>query len=63
MQGAGHGTYHIETPDELQSQWFTGVKRAGVTAGASTPDWLIEGVLTRMSEFSEEKVAQKPPKR
>jgi small subunit ribosomal protein S1 len=54
----GTATYHVETPDELESQWFTGVKRAGVTAGASTPDWLIEGVLTRMSEFTEEKVAQ-----
>ncbi len=54
----GTATYHIETPEELQFQWFTGVQRAGVTAGASTPDWLIEGVLTRMSEFTEEKVAQ-----
>ena len=57
-QEQGTATYHIETPEELQSQWFTGVQRAGVTAGASTPDWLIEGVLTRMSEFTEEKVAQ-----
>ena len=54
----GTATYHIETPEELESQWFVGVRRAGVTAGASTPDWLIEGVLTRMSEFTEEKVAQ-----
>lgn len=57
-QERGTATYHIETPEELQAQWFTGVQRAGVTAGASTPDWLIEGVLTRMSEFTEEKVAQ-----
>ena len=54
----GTATYHIETPDELQRQWFAGAWRAGVTAGASTPDWLIEGVLTRMSEFSEEKVTE-----
>ncbi|HKM42522.1 MAG TPA: bifunctional 4-hydroxy-3-methylbut-2-enyl diphosphate reductase/30S ribosomal protein S1 [Limnochordia bacterium] len=54
----GTATYHIETPEELKSQWFAGVKRAGVTAGASTPDWLIEGVLTRMSEFTEGKVAE-----
>ena len=57
-QEQGTVTYHIETPEELQSQWFADVQRAGVTAGASTPDWLIEGVLTRMSEFNEEKVAQ-----
>jgi 4-hydroxy-3-methylbut-2-enyl diphosphate reductase len=57
-QEQGTVTYHIETPDELQRQWFTGVQRAGVSAGASTPDWLIEGVLARMSEFSEEKVTE-----
>lgn len=57
-QEQGTATYHIETPEELQSQWFAGVQKAGVTAGASTPDWLIEGVLTRMSEFTEEKVTQ-----
>ena len=54
----GTATYHIETPEELQAQWFSGVQKAGVTAGASTPDWLIEGVLTRMSEFTEEKVLE-----
>ncbi len=54
----GAVTYHIETADELKPQWFEGITRAGVTAGASTPDWLIEGVLTRMNEFSQEKVAE-----
>ena len=37
-QEQGTVTYHIETPDELQRQWFTGVQRAGVSAGASTPE-------------------------
>jgi len=54
----GTATYHIETPAELKSEWFSGAKKVGVTAGASTPDWLIEGVLTRMSEFTEEKVTE-----
>ncbi|HPT83327.1 MAG TPA: 4-hydroxy-3-methylbut-2-enyl diphosphate reductase, partial [Limnochordia bacterium] len=57
-QEQGTVTYHIETPDELQREWFARARRVGVTAGASTPDWLIEGVLTRMSEFSEEKVTE-----
>ena len=51
-------TIHVETPDQLRKEWFTGVRKAGVTAGASTPDWLIEGVLKRMMEFTEDKVAQ-----
>jgi len=54
-QERGTVTHHIESPEELKKEWFINVKRAGVTAGASTPDWLIEGVLTRMSEFNEEK--------
>jgi 4-hydroxy-3-methylbut-2-enyl diphosphate reductase len=57
-QEQGTRTIHVETPDELKKEWFTGVRKAGVTAGASTPDWLIEGVLKRMMEFTEEKVAQ-----
>lgn len=57
-QEQGTRTIHVETPDELRREWFAGVRRAGVTAGASTPDWLIEGVLKRMSEFTDEKVTQ-----
>ncbi|HHY48094.1 MAG TPA: bifunctional 4-hydroxy-3-methylbut-2-enyl diphosphate reductase/30S ribosomal protein S1 [Firmicutes bacterium] len=33
---------------------FSGVKTLGVTAGASTPSWVIEEVLARMSAFGEE---------
>ena len=54
--GAKH-TYHIETADQLELIWFVGAKKVGVTAGASTPEWLIEGVIKRMNEFTEEKVA------
>lgn len=57
-QEQGTRTIHVETPDELKQEWFKGVQKAGVTAGASTPHWLIEGVLTRMSEFTEDKVTQ-----
>ncbi len=38
-------TYHIETVDELKDISFKGVKKVGVTAGASTPQWLIEPVV------------------
>jgi 4-hydroxy-3-methylbut-2-en-1-yl diphosphate reductase len=38
-------TYHIESAAELQSVWFAGAKRIGVTAGASTPDEEIEATL------------------
>ena len=37
-------TYHIETADELQPDWFRNIKKIGITAGASTPDWIIREV-------------------
>lgn len=46
-------TYLIETADELQNDWFKNVKSAGLTAGASTPDWIIEEVYRKMSEIME----------
>ncbi|MDY3973787.1 bifunctional 4-hydroxy-3-methylbut-2-enyl diphosphate reductase/30S ribosomal protein S1 [uncultured Veillonella sp.] len=49
----GCPTYHIETSTELQLSWFTHVQTVGVTAGASTPDWIIKEVIDTMSEFEE----------
>ena len=37
-------TYHIETADELREEWFKNVNKIGITAGASTPDWIIKEV-------------------
>lgn len=49
----GTPTYQIETKDELDPRWFSGVRVAGLTAGASTPDWIIEEVERRMREMEE----------
>jgi len=49
-------TYHIETADELKEEWFkidSGEElTVGITAGASTPDWIIEGVIERLKQFN-----------
>ncbi len=37
-------TYHIETAKEVKPSWFRGAAAIGLTAGASTPDWIIENV-------------------
>lgn len=49
----GATTYQVESASELKPEWFQGVKRAGLTAGASTPDWVIEEVKCRMKELGE----------
>ena len=38
-------TYHIETVGELKGKPLDSVKTIGVTAGASTPQWLIDPVV------------------
>ena len=41
-------SFLIETADEINAEDLTGVERVGVTAGASTPNWLIEQVVARL---------------
>jgi (E)-4-hydroxy-3-methyl-but-2-enyl pyrophosphate reductase len=48
----GARAYHIEGPDELQADWFQGVKVAGLMSGASTPGWLVDRVEARMEELA-----------
>ncbi|MCR5758188.1 MAG: 4-hydroxy-3-methylbut-2-enyl diphosphate reductase [Selenomonas sp.] len=40
-------TYHIETAAELQDEWFDKIEKIGITAGASTPDWIIKEVYKK----------------
>jgi 4-hydroxy-3-methylbut-2-enyl diphosphate reductase len=41
-------TWHVETADEVDGAWFDGCRSIGVSAGASTPDWVVEGVAERL---------------
>ncbi len=43
--------YHIEVADEIKEEWFKGVKRVGITAGASTPDWIINEVIHKLEDI------------
>ena len=45
-------TWHVETEQELQPEWFRGCQVVGVSAGASTPDWVIEGVAERLRSLA-----------
>ncbi len=44
-------SFLIETPAEIDPKDLAGVKRVGVTAGASTPNWLIEQVVARLHDL------------
>jgi len=41
-------TYQITGAEEISSRWLVGIKKVGVTAGASTPDWTIKEVMDHM---------------
>ncbi|HXH69124.1 MAG TPA: 4-hydroxy-3-methylbut-2-enyl diphosphate reductase, partial [Pyrinomonadaceae bacterium] len=41
-------SFLIETEDEINEEDLRGVERVGVTAGASTPKWLIEKIIKRL---------------
>ena len=45
-------TYHIETAAEIDPDWFKDDERVGVTAGASTPKWIIDEVVNRIEALN-----------
>ncbi len=47
----GTPTYHVETASAIDPQWFVGVGCVGVTAGASTPQFLIDEIVEKISRF------------
>jgi 4-hydroxy-3-methylbut-2-enyl diphosphate reductase len=47
-QRYGAQSYMIDSAEELQTAWFEGKTRVGLTAGASAPDILVQEVITRL---------------
>jgi 4-hydroxy-3-methylbut-2-en-1-yl diphosphate reductase len=45
----GVNSYHIERPDEIADAWLDDVRTVGLTAGASTPDDVIEEVVDHLA--------------
>jgi 4-hydroxy-3-methylbut-2-enyl diphosphate reductase len=49
-QNLGVNSYHIERPEEIEDAWLADAKVVGVTAGASTPDDVIEAVVAELAK-------------
>lgn len=45
-------SYLVEGPDDLEASWFDGKEECGISAGASTPDWIIKQVMEKIKELS-----------
>ena len=50
-RAAGKRALHVERPEELQPEWFRGVRLVGLTGGTSTLPETVEAVRQRLEEF------------
>lgn len=46
----GVNAYLIDNASEIKSSWLSGVKRIGVTAGASAPEVLVQAVISYLQD-------------
>jgi 4-hydroxy-3-methylbut-2-enyl diphosphate reductase len=46
--------YLVDGPEDLHREWFDGIKTVGVTAGASAPEILVQGVIAQLREWGGE---------
>ncbi|MEW6361068.1 MAG: 4-hydroxy-3-methylbut-2-enyl diphosphate reductase [Acidobacteriota bacterium] len=51
-------SFLIETEDEINPADLDGVETVGVTAGASTPEWLVRRVIERLEEIGRQTAAK-----
>ena len=57
----GTPTYHIETVADLRRDMIGGAEKIGVSAGASTPNWIIERVVDTITTYQGEDVRKIRP--
>jgi 4-hydroxy-3-methylbut-2-enyl diphosphate reductase len=50
--------YLVQDASELNPAWFSSGMRVGITAGASTPEGLVQEVLSRLAQFEDIDVRQ-----
>ncbi len=50
--------YLIDSADDLQQDWFDGVTKVGITAGASAPEILVKAVIEKLQQWGVEQVEE-----
>jgi 4-hydroxy-3-methylbut-2-enyl diphosphate reductase len=59
-EGQGVPAHLVERAAELDPAWFQGRRRIGVTAGASTPELLVQAVCARLRELGAAVIRELP---
>ncbi len=54
----GARSYMINSADEIDPSWLEGVEAIGVTAGASTPENVVQGCVQRLQELGVQEVEE-----
>lgn len=50
-EAVGARAYLVDSPDELNPDWFKGIKRVAISSGASTPEWLLDKVIKKINSL------------
>jgi 4-hydroxy-3-methylbut-2-enyl diphosphate reductase len=56
---AGTVAYMVDRAEDLQADWIQGQRSVGVTAGASAPEVLVQGVIERLKELGASSVEER----
>ena len=56
----GVESHLIASAEDLEAEWLNDVVTVGITAGASAPEELVQGVISRLCEFGEVQVDALP---
>ena len=54
----GVPAYLVNDAEELQAEWFAGKVHVGITAGASAPEVLVQGVIERLQQLGAQQVTE-----
>lgn len=50
-ESVGARAYIVDGAQELNPEWFREVKKVVVSSGASTPEWILDGVIEKIKSF------------
>ncbi len=50
--------YLIDSAEDLEKNWFDGVTKVGITAGASAPEILVKAVIEKLQQWGVEQVEE-----
>jgi 4-hydroxy-3-methylbut-2-enyl diphosphate reductase len=45
-------SYLIENENDINPEWFKNKKLCGISAGASTPEWLVEKIISKIKDVT-----------